>query len=179
MSAVVTEANGAQRLRIGLGLDAHAFASADSGRVLVLGGVHIPYQRGLNGHSDADVLTHAVADALLGAARLGDIGQHFPDSDPKFKDADSLGLLNAATRLVGEQGFRVLDVDCVIVAQEPKLAPYREQMRERLAAAMSISVDQIGIKATTTEHLGFEGRGEGISAQAVALLSHPGELCTC
>jgi 2-C-methyl-D-erythritol 2,4-cyclodiphosphate synthase len=179
MSEFGSAVDNAHRLRIGIGLDTHAFASADSGRALVLGGVHVPFSRGLAGHSDADVVAHAIADALLGAARLGDIGEHFPDSDPAYEGADSLGLLSAATHLVGERGFQILDVDCVIVAQEPKLAPFREQMRQRLAEAMDISVDAVGVKATTTEHLGFEGRGEGISAQAVALLTHADEHCTC
>jgi 2-C-methyl-D-erythritol 2,4-cyclodiphosphate synthase len=168
-----------QRLRIGLGIDAHAFASVGSGRHLILGGVHVPYARGLLGHSDADVLAHAIADALLGAARLGDIGEHFPDNDPAFKDADSLELLAEATRLINAAGYRIVDVDAVIIAQEPRLAPFREQIREHLAAAMRVSIDQVGVKATTTEHLGFEGRGEGISAQAVTLLERSDESCTC
>lgn len=157
-------------LRVGLGYDVHAFAE---GRKLILGGVDIPHIRGLDGHSDADVLAHAVSDALLGAIRGGDIGKLFPDTDPAFKGADSLKLLSAVADLVRSEGYDILDVDSVIAAQVPKLSPYREVMRENLAHAMGIPVDSIGIKATTTEHLGFEGREEGISAQAVCL------VCRC
>jgi 2-C-methyl-D-erythritol 2,4-cyclodiphosphate synthase len=158
-------------LRIGIGYDVHAFAAAEDGRRLVLGGVDIAYQRGLLGHSDADVLTHAVADALLGAARAGDIGQHFPDTDPRFAGADSLLLLAEVGELLGARGWRVLDLDCVIIAQEPKMAPYRDSMRANIAAALRIPTDAVGVKATTTEGLGFEGRGQGIAAQAVALIA--------
>ncbi|WP_350454299.1 2-C-methyl-D-erythritol 2,4-cyclodiphosphate synthase [Slackia heliotrinireducens] len=154
-------------IRIGLGFDVHALAE---GRKLIIGGVDIPYERGLYGHSDADVLAHAIADAVLGAARAGDIGKLFPDNDPAFKGADSMVLLARAAEVVREMGFEILDVDSVISAQAPKLSPYREQMRANLADAMGIPVDNVGVKATTTEHLGFEGRGEGMSAQAVALL---------
>ncbi len=154
-------------LRIGLGFDVHAFAKD---RKLILGGVEIPHYQGLDGHSDADVLAHAVADALLGAIRGGDIGKLFPDTDPAYKGADSLVLLGAVADLVRERGYEILDIDCVISAQAPKLSPHREAMRENLAHAMKIDVDNIGVKATTTEHLGFEGREEGISAEAVALL---------
>jgi 2-C-methyl-D-erythritol 2,4-cyclodiphosphate synthase len=154
-------------MRIGLGFDVHALAE---GRKLIIGGVDIPYERGLDGHSDADVLAHAIADAVLGAARAGDIGKLFPDNDPAFKGADSMVLLARAAEVVREMGFEILDVDSVISAQAPKLSPYREQMRANLADAMGIPVDNVGVKATTTEHLGFEGRGEGMSAQAVALL---------
>ncbi|ACV22962.1 2-C-methyl-D-erythritol 2,4-cyclodiphosphate synthase [Slackia heliotrinireducens] len=154
-------------IRIGLGFDVHALAE---GRKLIIGGVDIPYERGLDGHSDADVLAHAIADAVLGAARAGDIGKLFPDNDPAFKGADSMVLLARAAEVVREMGFEILDVDSVISAQAPKLSPYREQMRANLADAMGIPVDNVGVKATTTEHLGFEGRGEGMSAQAVALL---------
>ena len=154
-------------MRIGLGFDVHALAE---GRKLIIGGVDIPYERGLDGHSDADVLAHAIADAVLGAARAGDIGKLFPDNDPAFKGADSMVLLARAAEVVREMGFEILDVDSVISAQAPKLFPYREQMRANLADAMGIPVDNVGVKATTTEHLGFEGRGEGMSAQAVALL---------
>ena len=153
--------------RTGLGIDVHAFAE---GRALILGGVNIPYERGLDGHSDADVLAHAIADSLLGAARLGDIGKLFPDDDPAFKDADSLVLLKTAAAAVRKEGFEIIDVDSVIAAQAPKLSPYREQMRENLARAMSIPVDNIGVKATTTEHLGFAGREEGIAAFATCIL---------
>lgn len=154
-------------LRIGLGMDVHAFAPE---RKLILGGVDIPHTKGLLGHSDADVLAHAVADALLGAIRGGDIGKLFPDTDPAYKGADSLVLLGAVADLVREKGYEIVDVDCVIAAQAPKLSPYRDQMRANLARAMKLDVDNVGVKATTTEHLGFEGREEGISAQAVALV---------
>ena len=154
-------------LRIGLGYDVHALVK---GRKLILAGVEIPHTLGLLGHSDADVLAHAIADALLGAIRGGDIGKLFPDTDPAYKGADSLVLLGAVADLVRERGYEILDIDCVISAQAPKLSPHREAMRENLARAMKIDVENIGVKATTTEHLGFEGREEGISAQAVALL---------
>lgn len=159
-----------RKLRVGLGMDVHAFAP---NRKLILGGVDIPHHQGLDGHSDADVLLHAIADALLGAARLGDIGKHFPDTDPAYKDADSLKLLEAAANLLREEGFEILDIDCVIAAQAPKLSPYREAMRENIARACGIAMENIGVKATTTERLGFEGREEGISAEAVAL------VCRC
>ena len=155
-------------MRVGLGYDVHAFAP---NRKLILGGVDIPHTQGLDGHSDADVLAHAVADALLGAIRGGDIGKLFPDTDPAYKGADSLKLLAAVADLVRERGFCIVDIDCVIAAQAPKLSPYRDQMRANLANACGISVESLGVKATTTEHLGFEGREEGISAQAVALVS--------
>lgn len=159
-----------RKLRVGLGMDVHAFAP---NRKLILGGVDIPHHQGLDGHSDADVLLHAIADALLGAARLGDIGKHFPDTDPAYKDADSLKLLEAAANLLREEGFEILDIDCVIAAQAPKLSPYREAMRENIARVCGIATENIGVKATTTERLGFEGREEGISAEAVAL------VCRC
>lgn len=154
-------------MRIGLGFDVHAFAPE---RKLILGGVDIPHRQGLLGHSDADVLAHAVSDALLGAARAGDIGKLFPDTDPAYEGTDSLVLLAKAAEHVRSLGFEIVDVDSVISAQAPKLSPHRDAMRENLARAMGISVDAVGVKATTTEHLGFEGREEGISAQAVALL---------
>ena len=154
-------------MRIGLGFDVHAFAPE---RKFILGGVDIPHRQGLLGHSDADVLAHAVSDALLGAARAGDIGKLFPDTDPAYEGADSLVLLAKAAEHVRSLGFEIVDVDSVISAQAPKLSPHRDAMRENLARAMGISVDAVGVKATTTEHLGFEGREEGISAQAVALL---------
>jgi 2-C-methyl-D-erythritol 2,4-cyclodiphosphate synthase len=165
--------------RIGIGYDVHAFAPAKEVRPLILGGVAIEYVRGLLGHSDADVLAHAVTDALLGAARLGDIGEHFPDTDPSWAGADSLVLLTQVCEKVRDAGWRIVDVDSVIVAQEPRLSPYRDEMRVRLAAALGVERDQVGVKATTTEHLGFEGRGEGIGAQAVALLERTGEGCVC
>lgn len=154
-------------MRIGLGYDVHAFAE---GRRLVLGGVDIPHPLGLAGHSDADVLAHALADAVLGAMREGDIGKHFPDTDPAYAGADSLELLGAVARLVTERGWRVLDADCVLVLEQPKVAPYRDAMRANLARALGVETDRVGVKATTTERLGFEGRGEGVAAQAVVLL---------
>jgi 2-C-methyl-D-erythritol 2,4-cyclodiphosphate synthase len=155
-------------MRIGHGYDVHKFAE---NRKLILGGETIPYEKGLLGHSDADVLLHAISDALLGAAALGDIGKLFPDDDPQWEGANSLELLAAVAQKVREEGFEIVDVDSVIIAQAPKMAPYREQMRANLAKAMGIAVDNVGVKATTTEHLGFEGRGEGISATAVCLLA--------
>ena len=158
------------QLRIGQGYDVHALVE---GRKLILGGVDIPHEKGLLGHSDADVLAHAIADALLGGMRGGDIGRLFPDTDPAYKNADSLKLLAHVAAYVRECGYEILDVDSVVAAQAPKLSPHREQMRANLAAAMGVSVENVGVKATTTEHLGFEGREEGISATAVAL------LCRC
>jgi 2-C-methyl-D-erythritol 2,4-cyclodiphosphate synthase len=154
-------------LRIGLGYDVHAFAD---GRRLVLGGVDIDHERGLLGHSDADVLAHALADAVLGALREGDIGKLFPDTDEAFAGADSLELLSQVGALARERGFRLLDADCVVICERPRIAPHRERMRENLAAALGVPVEAIGVKATTTERLGFEGREEGIGAQAVVLL---------
>jgi 2-C-methyl-D-erythritol 2,4-cyclodiphosphate synthase len=154
-------------MRVGHGYDVHAFAE---GRRLVLGGVEVPSARGLAGHSDADVLTHALMDALLGAARAEDIGQLFPDTDPAYEGADSIELLGRVAQLVRTRGWRIVDCDCTVAAQAPKLAPYRQGMRERLSTAMGIPLDAVGVKATTTEHLGFVGREEGIAAWAVALL---------
>ena len=154
-------------MRIGHGFDVHAFAD---GRRLVLGGVDIPAERGLMGHSDADVLAHALMDAILGALREGDIGQLFPDDDPAYLGADSLALLARVMDVVRQRGARVLDCDCTVAAQAPKLAPHREQMRENLARAMGLPVGCVGVKATTTERLGFVGREEGICAWAVVLL---------
>lgn len=155
-------------MRVGLGYDVHAFAE---GRALILGGVEIEHERGLLGHSDADVLAHALADALLGAVRGGDIGKLFPDTDPKWKDADSLELLAAVADKVRESGFDIVDADCVLVLESPRISPYRERMRENLARAIGVPVDAVGVKATTTEGLGFEGRGEGVAAQAVVLVT--------
>ena len=155
-------------LRIGQGYDVHALVE---GRKLILGGVEIPHEKGLLGHSDADVLAHAVADALLGAIRGGDIGKLFPDTDPAYEGADSLKLLGAVARKVRAEGYEIIDVDSVIAAQRPKLSAHRDAMRENLAHAMGVPVENVGVKATTTERLGFEGREEGISATAVALLS--------
>lgn len=154
-------------MRIGLGYDVHAFAE---GRRLVLGGVEIEHERGLLGHSDADVLAHALADAIVGALREGDIGRLFPDDDPAFRDADSIELLRAVARLAHARGFVVADADCVLVLQRPRIADYRERMRERLADALGVDIECVGVKATTTERLGFEGREEGVSAMAVVLL---------
>lgn len=156
-----------RNLRIGQGYDVHQLVE---GRKLIMGGVDIPHTRGLLGHSDADVLAHAVADALLGGVRGGDIGKLFPDTDPAYEGADSMKLLAAVADFVRDRGYEILDVDSVIAAQAPKLSPYRDQMCENLARAMGISPENVGVKATTTEHLGFEGREEGISATAVALL---------
>lgn len=156
-----------RNLRIGQGYDVHQLVE---GRKLIMGGVDIPHARGLLGHSDADVLAHAVADALLGGVRGGDIGKLFPDTDPAYEGADSMKLLAAVADFVRDRGYEILDVDSVIAAQAPKLSPYRDQMRENLARAMGVSPENVGVKATTTEHLGFEGREEGISATAVALL---------
>lgn len=154
-------------LHIGHGFDVHAFAES---RRLILGGVEIPHTRGLAGHSDADVLAHAVMDALLGAMRADDIGTLFPDTDPAYKGADSLVLLGHVAALARERGYTIADVDATVAAQAPKLMPHRQLMRERLAAAMGIDVSCVGVKATTTERLGFVGREEGIAAWAVALV---------
>ena len=150
-----------------MGYDVHAFAE---GRRLVIGGVDIPFDKGLDGHSDADVLVHAVMDALVGALRAGDIGKLFPDTDPAYKGADSIKLLEQVGELVRGEGWRIVDIDTVLMIQEPKMAPHREQMRANIAAALQIPVESVGVKATTTEWLGYEGRGEGVTAQAVALL---------
>lgn len=159
-------------MRIGHGYDVHKLAA---GRRLILGGVDIPYEKGLLGHSDADVLTHAVMDALLGAAALGDIGQHFPDTDPAYAGADSLALLRAVMDLLAQAGYQVGNVDATILAQAPKLAPHIPRMRENLARAMGVAADQVSVKATTEEGLGFTGQKEGIAAHAVVLLEPRGE----
>lgn len=153
--------------RIGQGFDVHAFGPGDH---LVLGGVRIPFDRGFVAHSDGDVLLHAVCDALLGAAALGDIGQHFPDSDARFRGADSRVLLRESLRLVGETGWRPVNVDSTIIAQAPKMAPHIPAMRGTLAANLELPLDAVSVKATTTERLGFTGREEGIAAQTVVLL---------
>ena len=155
------------KLRVGHGYDVHRLVE---GRALVLGGVTVPFDRGLLGHSDADVLTHAVMDALLGAAALGDIGQLFPDSDAAYAGADSIALLERVTALLREHGWQVGNVDATVVAQTPKLAPYIPEMRRRLAEAMGLDVDCVSVKATTEERLGFTGSGEGMAAHAVALI---------
>jgi 2-C-methyl-D-erythritol 2,4-cyclodiphosphate synthase len=155
-------------VRIGQGFDAHALVA---GRRLVLGGVEIPYDKGLAGHSDADALIHAVCDALLGAAGLGDIGTHFPDSDPRYQGVDSRLLLREVARMIGATGLRVVNVDATIIAQAPRLSPHVAQMRANLAADLGVGAGAVNIKAKTTERLGFVGRGEGIAAEAVALVA--------
>lgn len=155
-------------MRIGHGYDVHRLVE---GRKLILGGVEVPHTLGLLGHSDADVLTHAVMDALLGAAALGDIGRHFPDTDPAYAGADSLKLLDHVVELLEMKEYQVGNVDATILAQKPKLAPYIEKMRDNLAARMKVEPDQVNVKATTEEKLGFTGAEEGIAAHAVALLS--------
>lgn len=154
-------------MRIGTGYDVHRLVA---GRKLILGGVEIPYEKGLLGHSDADVLIHAVMDALLGAAALGDIGGHFPDSDPRYEGADSLALLREVCRILREAGFEPGNVDATIVAQAPKLAPHIPAMRRNIAAAMGLDTSCVSVKATTEERLGFTGEGLGIAAQAAALI---------
>ena len=154
-------------MRIGTGYDVHKLVS---GRKLILGGVTIPYELGLDGHSDADVIVHAIMDALLGAAALGDIGQHFPDTDPAYLGADSISLLKEVGAILAKHGYRVGNIDSTIIAQRPKLMSFLPEMRQNVANALGIEQNQVSIKATTEEHLGFTGRGEGISAQAVALL---------
>jgi 2-C-methyl-D-erythritol 2,4-cyclodiphosphate synthase len=153
--------------RIGTGFDVHALVE---GRRLVLGGVTVPFERGLAGHSDADVLLHAIADALLGALALGDIGTHFPDTDPRYRDADSRALLRHVAGLVSSAGFGIGNVDATIVAQAPRLSPYVDAMRANIAGDLGCDVARVSVKAKTTERLGFTGRGEGIAAMAVALL---------
>ncbi|MBT2758973.1 2-C-methyl-D-erythritol 2,4-cyclodiphosphate synthase [Mesobacillus foraminis] len=153
--------------RIGQGFDVHQLTD---GRPLIIGGVTIPYEKGLLGHSDADVLLHTIADACLGAVGEGDIGRHFPDTDPDFKDADSAKLLEEVWGIVKEKGYRLGNVDCTIIAQKPKMAPYIEPITKRVAELLEGNADQVNVKATTTEKLGFTGRGEGIAAQAVILL---------
>lgn len=154
-------------MRIGQGYDVHKLVD---GRDLILCGVNIPYEKGLLGHSDADVALHALSDAILGAAAMGDIGKHFPDTDERFKGADSRVLLREVVKLVKDKGFAIENADVTIVAQRPKLSPFIEIMRENVASDLEINVDCMSVKATTTEKLGFEGRGEGISAMAVVLL---------
>ncbi|WP_346663849.1 2-C-methyl-D-erythritol 2,4-cyclodiphosphate synthase [uncultured Merdimonas sp.] len=154
-------------MRIGMGYDVHRLVEE---RDLILGGVRIPYEKGLLGHSDADVLLHAIMDALLGAAALGDIGRHFPDTDPVYKGASSLQLLARVGELIGEEGYVVGNIDATIIAQRPKMAPHIEEMRKNVAETLGIDISQVNIKATTEEGLGFTGTGEGISSQAVAAL---------
>ncbi|HET7579157.1 MAG TPA: 2-C-methyl-D-erythritol 2,4-cyclodiphosphate synthase [Bacillales bacterium] len=154
-------------MRIGHGFDVHRLAD---GRPLILGGIRIPYEKGLDGHSDADVLLHAVSDALLGAAALGDIGKHFPDTDPAFRDADSAKLLEQVYRLLKERNYKCVNLDATVIAQQPKLAPYIEKIRKSIASILEIEGGQVNVKATTTEKLGYPGRGEGIAAESVVLI---------
>ena len=154
-------------MRIGQGFDSHSLVV---GRRLIIGGVDIPYERGLAGHSDADVLLHAITDAILGAAALGDIGKHFPDTDPRFRGADSRQLLRHVAQLIGAEALRVVNVDSTVIAQAPKLAPHIPAMRANIAADLGLPIEAVSVKAKTAEHLGALGRGEGIAAQAVALI---------
>jgi len=154
-------------MRIGTGYDVHRLSS---GRKLVLGGVTIPFEKGLLGHSDADVLVHSICDALLGAAGLGDIGLHFPDTDPKFKDISSINLLEKTYKMVCEKGFNLKNLDSTVFAQEPKISPFRKKMQQNIAHAMNVNTNCINIKATTTEGLGMFGRGEGMGAMSVVLI---------
>lgn len=154
-------------MRVGIGYDVHALAA---GRPLVLGGVVIPYEKGLAGHSDADVLLHAIIDALLGAASLGDIGRHFPDTEPQYKGISSLVLLERTVSLIQKARLAVNNIDAIIIAQKPRLAPYLQEMEAKIAQVVKVPLDRVNIKATTTEGLGFAGRGEGIAAQAVCSL---------
>jgi len=155
-------------IRIGHGFDVHAFAA---GRRLIIGGVDIPHERGLLGHSDADVLLHAICDALLGAAGLGDIGKHFPDSDPQYKGIDSRKLLRHVGVLLKQRGWHAGNIDATLIAQAPRMAPHIPAMREHIAEDLNVNLDQVNVKATTTEMLGFTGRGEGIAAEAVCLIA--------
>ncbi|MCL6471278.1 MAG: 2-C-methyl-D-erythritol 2,4-cyclodiphosphate synthase [Firmicutes bacterium] len=154
-------------MRIGIGFDVHRFAA---GRSLILGGVSIPSDVGLEGHSDADVLTHAIIDAMLGAVAAGDLGYYFPDTDMKFKDISSLKLLEDTVSILKDKGYRVFNIDSIVVLENPKIAPFRQQMRESVAGVCGIDISRISIKATTTEGLGYTGRGEGVAAQAVVLV---------
>lgn len=160
-------------MRVGMGYDVHRLVE---GRDLIIGGVTIPYEKGLLGHSDADVLLHAIADALLGAAALGDIGKHFPDSDSAYKGISSMILLEKVSALLEEKGFLIENIDATIIAQAPKMRPYIDTMRENIAKALGVEVSQINVKATTEEGLGFTGAGEGISSQAVCMLTSPFDL---
>jgi 2-C-methyl-D-erythritol 2,4-cyclodiphosphate synthase len=162
-------------MRIGMGYDVHRLVE---GRDLIMGGVKIPYELGLLGHSDADVLLHAIADALLGAAALGDIGKHFPDTDPAYKGISSLILLEHVGKLLEENMFYVENIDATIIAQAPKMRPHIDKMRENIASTLRISIDQVNVKATTEEGLGFTGEGKGISAQAICMLTSPREMAT-
>lgn len=159
-------------MRVGLGYDVHALVE---GRPLVLGGVTVPHDKGLAGHSDADVLAHALMDAILGAMRAGDIGQHFPDTDPAYSGISSMELLARVGKLMRQRAFRLVDADCVLVLERPRIAPYRDEMRANLARAFGVDPERVGLKATTTEGLGIAGREEGVAAQAVVLLARSGD----
>jgi 2-C-methyl-D-erythritol 2,4-cyclodiphosphate synthase len=154
-------------VRVGLGYDSHRLAE---GRRLIVGGIEIPFERGLDGHSDSDVLTHAVIDALLGAAGLGDIGHHFPDTDERWRGADSIALLEQVAAMLVERGLRVVNVDCTVIMEAPKIAPHRDAIRARLAAALGLGEGQVNVKASTGERMGFVGRGEGAAALAIAAI---------
>ena len=158
-------------MRVGIGYDLHRL---EEGRPLILGGVHIPFEKGLAGHSDGDALAHAIADALLGAAALGDIGRHFPDTDPKYKDADSLALLRTIAEKVRAEGYAIVNIDANVIAQAPKLSPHIDAIRASLAACLELELGLVSVKAKTNERVGPEGRGEAISVQAVALLESRG-----
>lgn len=162
-------------MRIGMGYDVHKLVE---GRDMIIGGVKIPYEKGLLGHSDADVLLHAISDALLGAAALGDIGKHFPDTDPAYKGADSLKLLSEVGKLLENECYLIENIDATIIAQAPKMRPHIDAMRQNIADALSIDISQVNVKATTEEGLGFTGKGEGISSQAICLLNSPREFAT-
>ncbi|MBQ0027404.1 MAG: 2-C-methyl-D-erythritol 2,4-cyclodiphosphate synthase [Lachnospiraceae bacterium] len=162
-------------MRIGMGYDVHRLVPE---RRLIIGGVDIPYEMGLLGHSDADVLLHAIADALLGAAALGDIGKHFPDTDPKYKGADSLKLLSEVGKLIEKEYYLIENIDATIIAQAPKMRPYIDEMRQNIADALGIDISQVSVKATTEEGLGFTGSKEGISAHAICMLNSPVDFAT-
>lgn len=172
---MIENGKGNKNMRIGMGYDVHRLVE---GRKLILGGVEIPYEKGLLGHSDADVLLHAVMDALLGAAALGDIGKHFPDTDPAYKGASSIRLLEHVGKLIDDELYVIGNIDATIIAQRPKMAPHIEQMRKNIAKALQIDMSQVNVKATTEEGLGFTGEGKGISAQAVCMLTSPREMAT-
>ena len=163
------ENNSTPTLSIGHGFDVHALAA---GRKLILGGVEIEHESGLLGHSDADVLVHAIMDAILGAARIGDIGDLFPDTSSEWKDADSIEMLKIVAQKIEESGFTIIDIDSVLMSQAPKIAPHKQQMRQNIASALKLPIKKVGVKATTTERLGFIGRKEGMAASAVCLLEH-------
>ncbi len=169
-----SDQEGLGRMRIGFGYDVHRMVS---GRDLILGGVHIPYEQGLLGHSDADVLLHALMDALLGAAALGDIGEHFPDTDAQYKGASSMELLRACSRILYTHGFDPVNVDVTLVAQAPKISPYKQAMRENIAQALNLSIADVSVKATTEEGLGLTGDGSGMKAYAAAMVKERNESC--